>query len=257
MCIIFFAYESHPQYKLILAANRDELYKRPTENARFWRDYPKVLAGRDLEKMGTWMGINKDGGFAAITNYRNFSLHIDKPVSRGSLVKNFLVERLSPRIYMERIKANRNKYNPFNLLIGNTSSLYYYSNVEDKIRRIKPGVYGLSNALLDDSWPKVVRGKDKFREIINSKVKIDPKDLYNILFDRWFPEDKQLPETGVGLKLERVLSPIFIESSNYGTRSSTVLTIDRNNHVTFREKSLGNKDTREWNEVQYEFDIIE
>lgn len=255
MCIIFFAYKSHPQYKLILAANRDEFYERPTENARFWRNYPKVLGGRDLEKSGTWLGINKNGEFAAITNYRDFSLLIDDPKSRGNLVKDFLIESQAPENYMEEIRERYYEYNPFNLLVGNISSLYYYSNVEDKIREVKPGIYGLSNALLDISWPKLKRGKEKFENIIGSKEMMDVEDLYDILFDRWTPEDDELPETGIGIEWERILSSIFIESPKYGTRSSTVLLIDNYDKVTFVEKSLKDIDTKEWNEIKYEFVI--
>lgn len=257
MCIIFFAYKSHPQYKFVFAANRDEFYKRPTENARFWSDHPSILAGRDLEKDGTWMGINKRGEFSAITNYRDFSLLIDEPMSRGNLVKDFLIEGRYPKTYMEKVKDRKHKYNPFNLLIGNISSLYYYSNVEDEIKELKPGIYGLSNSLLDIPWPKLSRGKKGFKEIINSKVDLDPENLYGILFDRWTPKDEELPDTGIELEWERVLSSIFIESPDYGTRASTVLLIDNKNHVTFIEKSLINSDTKEWNKVKYEFDIEE
>ncbi|WP_432667356.1 NRDE family protein [Wukongibacter baidiensis] len=253
MCIIFFAYKSHPQYKLILATNRDEFYERPTENARFWRHYPHVLGGRDLEKMGTWLGINRKGEFAAITNYRDFSLLVDDPKSRGDLVKGFLIESQAPKTYMKGIRERYHEYNPYNLLVGNMSSLYYYSNVEDKIREVEPGIYGLSNALLDTPWPKLTRGKEKFENIIKSKDKIDAEDLYDILFDRWTPEDEELPETGMGLEWERTLSSIFIESPNYGTRSSTVVLVDNSNHVTFIEKSLKDTDAKEWNEVKYEF----
>lgn len=257
MCIIFFAYKSCPQYKLVFAANRDEFYKRPTENARFWSDYPDVLAGRDLEQNGTWMGISKNGEFSAITNYRDFSLLIDNALSRGNLVKDFLVKRRSPKTYMEKVKLQNHKYNPFNLLVGNISSLYYYSNVEDEIKELKPGIYGLSNSLLDTLWPKLIRGKKAFREIINSQAKIKPEELYSILFDSWAPKDEELSNTGIGLEWERVLSSIFIESPDYGTRAATVLLIDNKNHVTFIEKSLVNSDTKEWKQVKYEFDIEE
>lgn len=256
MCIIFFAYKSHPQYKLILAANRDEYYDRPTQNARFWLDYPNVLGGRDLEKKGTWLGINKSGKFTAITNYRDFSLLVDNPISRGNIVRKFLIGDKSPKIYLEALKKGDHLYNPFNLLVGNRSSLYYYSNVENIIKELKPGIYGVSNSLLDVSWPKLTRGKEEFQSIINSKQKLNPEEFYDILSDKWVPQEEDLPDTGIGLEWERTLSSIFIESSNYGTRASTVLFIDNNNHVTFTEKSLVSVQTKEWNEVKYEFDIL-
>lgn len=257
MCIIFFAYKSHPQHKLILVANRDEFYDRPTRNAGYWWDHPNVLGGRDLEKKGTWLGINRSGEFSAITNYRDFSLLVDNPKSRGSLVKDFITESQSPKGYLKGLKKSNHQYNPFNLLVGNRSSLYYYSNAEDIIKELKPGVYGLSNALLDASWPKITRGKEIFQNIISLEEEIDPKELYNLLTDKWVPQDEELPDTGIGLEWERALAPIFIESHNYGTRASTVLLVDNNNHVTFMEKSLENAETKEWNEVKYEFDIEE
>lgn len=256
MCIIFFAYKIHPQYKFVFAANRDEFYERPTKSAEFWSDYPDILAGRDLEKNGAWMGINKRGYFSAITNYRDFSLLIDEPMSRGNLVKDYLIENQSPKTYMDRVKAEKHRYNPFNLLVGHTSALYYYSNVDNEVKELKPGIYGLSNSLLDTPWPKLIRGKEMFKEIINSHREIDYKDLQNILLDKWCPEDDKLPNTGIELEWEKVLSSIFIESQNYGTRASTVLLIGNKNHVTFIEKSLKNSNTKEWNEIKYEFDII-
>lgn len=257
MCIIFFAYKSHPKYKLILAGNRDEFYDRPTRNAGYWWDYPEILGGRDLEKKGTWLGINKSGEFSAITNYRDFSLLVHDPISRGNLVKDFLTEGQSPKTYMKVLKKNGHQYNPFNLLVGDKSSLYYYSNVEDAIKEIKPGIYGISNSLLDVSWPKVVRGKEIFQDIINSKEKIHPKDFDCLLADKELPKDEELPDTGIGIDWERTLASIFIESPNYGTRASTILMIDNNNHITFMEKSLQNHVTKKWNEVSYEFDIAE
>ncbi len=255
MCIIFFAYEKHPQYKLILAANRDEFYRRPTAPAGFWKDAPDVLAGRDLEKMGTWMGINKNGRFGAVTNYRDLSLIKENSLSRGNLVKNYITSDESIEEYINKIKAEKDLYNPFNLLIGDVSELYYYSNIEDKVKRLNPGVYGLSNHLLNTLWPKVKRAKEKLEETIYHGEALDIERLFDILFDKWTPKDKDLPDTGVSLEWERTLSPIFIESSDYGTRASTVLLIDKDNHVTFIEKSLINTTKKKWKESRFEFDI--
>ncbi len=255
MCIIFLAYKKHPQYKLILAGNRDEFYGRPTESARFWDDYHNVLAGRDLEKLGTWLGITKNGRFAAITNYRDHKLLVENPISRGNIIKDYLTAELSPEEYLERIKDKRSLYNPFNVLVGNLEELYYYSNVENKIRELSSGIYGLSNALLDTLWPKVVRGKKRFSEVVDKDKRISIEGIFDVLSDRNMPIEDDLPETGMGKEWERILSPVFIRSDAYGTRSSTVLMMDYNNKVTFIEKSLVDAKANLWDKKEYKFKI--
>jgi uncharacterized protein with NRDE domain len=157
MCLILFAYRTHPMYPLIVAANRDEFLKRRTAPAQYWEDAPHILAGRDLEKMGTWMGISTIGQFAALTNYRDPNEKTEGNRSRGELVADFLKINANPGSYMEKLTEKREMYPGFNLLAGNVDELFYYSNIENKVYKLEPGIYGISNHLLNTSWPKVER----------------------------------------------------------------------------------------------------
>jgi len=241
MCLIFFSYEQHPAYRLVLAANRDEYYERPTQSLDFWEDSPNILAGRDLKQSGTWMGITRNGRFAAITNFRDpASLKPDAP-SRGLLVSDFLAGNTSPERYLESIHAVGGKYNGFNLLVGDQSALFWYSNRANGIQKIKPGLYGLSNHLLNTPWHKVENGITELEIVLaekQSEEQIDIEAVFRILADGTRPPDDRLPNTGVGLAWERILSPMFVTSETYGTRSSSVLLIKRNGEVTFAERTF-------------------
>lgn len=235
MCLIFISLNNHPSYKLIVAANRDEFYRRKTAPARFWDDYPHILAGRDLEAGGTWMGMNKQGKISMVTNYRD--LRNLKPVapSRGHLVSDFLLNGDQPLEYGQKIAAKGEAYNGFNLIFGWPDELLYYSNYTGAVEQIPGGIHGLSNHLLNTPWPKVEKGKAKFSEAVQSK-KIDPNRLFGLLYNEEQALDDQLPDTGVGIERERVLSSMFIKSPDYGTRCSTVLLIDRDNNAFFTER---------------------
>jgi uncharacterized protein with NRDE domain len=254
MCLILFSYKSHPKYRLILAANRDEFYKRPTASSQFWAENPNILGGRDLEKMGTWIGITRTGRFAAITNYRDPSLMLENAKSRGELVSNFLFSNDSPGEYLNKVKLKSSLYKGFNLLVGDSSSFLYFSKLKN-VEEIIPGIHGMSNDQLNTPWPKVERGKNTLEKCIQQKTSLIPECLFELLADSNRVTDSELPNTGVGLEWERILSPIFVQSADYGTRSSTVLTIDYQNHVTFTERSFI-KDPNEWAEVSYQFDIL-
>lgn len=250
MCLILFAYDYHPHYQLVLASNRDEFYSRPTSAADYWADNPDILAGRDIRKGGTWLGMTTTGRFAALTNYRDPSSYKTDTKSRGHLVKNYLCSKLTPESYMGML--DKNAYNDFNLLLGNTNSLYYYSNRGDTIRKVPAGVHGLSNALLNDLWPKVNKGRKTLLKILESEdIEID--SLFEMMADREKPDDHKLPQTGVGLEKERILAPAFVMSPSYGTRSTTILLVGRNNQVQFRERSFPNGNPDTWEEVHYEF----
>lgn len=224
MCLILFAYQSHPKYKLIVAANRDEEYERPTAPVHYWEDYPQILAGRDLKQMGTWMGTSKEGRFAALTNYRSLSeMNAVGKRSRGELVGDFLKNQMLPEEYLQMVAENRNLYPGFNLLAGDKDELYYYSNMENEVKRLKPGIYGVSNHLLNTEWPKVKKGKEGLEEIVSLSTSEIEESLLNLLQNADPAPDEQLPDTGVPLDLERLLSSMFIKSEGYGTRSSTVL----------------------------------
>ena len=238
MCLILLAVQKHPKYKLILAANRDEFYDRPSEPPHFWKDAPHLLAGRDLIASGTWLGITREGRIAAVTNYRDpASVKPDAP-SRGKLVSDFLLSDLDPLSHLEIIRREKERYNGFNLILGNRERITWYSNRSDKATPLLPGVYGLSNHLLDTPWPKVVRAKALFEKILHAGRQISTEALFRMLKDQTLPPDDRLPFTGVPIEWERILSPIFITSPTYGTRSSTVVLIDKENLVTFLDRTF-------------------
>jgi uncharacterized protein with NRDE domain len=237
MCLILFAYKVHPRYRLVMAANRDEFYARPTAPLDFWPDHPEVLAGRDLEQNGTWMGVARSGRLAAVTNYRDPAAAATSARSRGHLVSDYLTGRMPPETYLNRIARDAGQYNGFNLIVGDAKDLFYFSKYERIIRRLGPGLYGLSNHLLDTPWPKVETGKQQLRALISANDDIDPDAVLKLLAHQAFADDADLPETGVGLAWERVLSPIFIASPDYGTRSSAVLTIDMEGHLRLIERT--------------------
>lgn len=240
MCTIIFAFQKHPKYPLILLANRDEFYERPTAKADYWEDASEILAGRDLVHGGTWLGTTRSGKFAAVTNYRDPNAPSGE-LSRGALVSELLKRDVSIKEYLETIKENRKNYSGFNLIVGKINkdkqTIGYYSNRGNEIKFLEPGVYGLSNHLLDTPWQKVLRGKAGLEKVL-SEDKIKEHALFEILADRTPAEDKDLPDTGIGIEYERILSSAFIETPIYGTRSSTIVLIDKNGEITFKEKTF-------------------
>ncbi len=238
MCIILFAYKTHPRYELILAANRDEYYLRPTARAEFWEDAREVLAGRDLERGGTWLGVTNQGRFAAVTNFREPGpVTLDAP-SRGKLVSDFLRSSEPATSYLERITSSAQAYNGFNLIVGDRDNVAYLSNRNDGTQIPGPGIYGLSNHLINSPWPKVVRGKLGLSNIISENKVVDTEALFSILADDVRAQDNVLPKTGISLEYERALSSIFISTPIYGTRSSSLLLIDIEGAVTFIERGF-------------------
>lgn len=241
MCLIVFAYKVHPRYELILAANRDEFYSRPASRAAFWEDAPEILAGRDLIAGGTWLGVTRAGRFAAVTNYRE-PLAAPGEKSRGKLVSEFLLGRETPDEYLQNLKKHGLEYSGFNLLTGDfggeRSRLAYSSNRSDRVQILNPGIYGLSNHLLDTPWHKVSLARKMLAENIARSETVSPDALFQILQNRELADDEELPETGVGRGREKLLSPVFIESEIYGTRCSTVVLIEKNNRVLFQEKAF-------------------
>jgi uncharacterized protein with NRDE domain len=235
MCLIFFSLKSHPTYKLIVAANRDEFYNRKTAAAQYWEDHPHVLGGRDLEAGGTWMGMNTNGKISLLTNYRDPKNINPNAPSRGFLVSDFLIENETPEQYLTHVEAEGKQYNGFNLIVGNTDELWYYSNYGESLINIPPGLHGLSNHLLDTPWPKVVRGKEKLKPILQQQ-QISPDQLFEVLYDDQVATDNLLPDTGLPLDRERALSSMFIKTGNYGSRSSTVVLVDYDDRVFFTER---------------------
>ncbi len=246
MCLILFAYQSHPRHPLLLAANRDEFYVRPTAPMAYWEDVPELLAGRDLQAGGTWLGITRGRRFAAITNYRDPRSVLPNAPSRGHLVSDFLKSRESGQTYLERLLPRGSAYNGFNLLLWDGKELLYYSNQNSSPQALQPGIYGLSNHLLNTPWPKVERGRRKLGALLEEGAVPSTEDLLGLLEDRTRATDEALPNTGVSLAWERMLSPLFIESPDYGTRSSTILRVDQQGKVTVAEKTWDNGSLREF-----------
>src|SRR5215475_6665728 len=237
MCLILFAYRAHPAYRLVVAANRDEWFQRPTAPAAFWADAPDILAGRDLEQGGTWLGVTRHGRFAAITNFRDPGNHRADAPSRGGLVSAFLRAEIAPAAYLEQLRPDASAYNGFSLLVGDRTSLGYLSNREGRIRDLEPGIYGLSNDLLDVQWPKVQLGKQRLAAWLDDDRR--PEALLALLDDTRAAPDAALPRTGVSLEWERRLSSLRIVGEGYGTRSSTALVIGSAGEIRFVERSFG------------------
>ncbi len=235
MCLILFGYRAHTRYRMVLAANRDEFYDRPAAPMDFWEDHNHILAGRDLKMMGTWFGITRTGRMAAITNYRQPEAQLNNAPSRGHLISDFLKGHENPADYLRDVAARSDRYNGFNLLVGDTRTLFYYSNRAEAPIELSSGIYGLSNHLIDTRWPKVSRGKERLTTLMKNEGDLNPNALLDLLQNQTLPPDDQLPDTGVGQKWERLLSPMFITSPSYGTRASTVLTIDQANRVEVTE----------------------
>ena len=229
MCLIVFAWQVVPGAPLIAAANRDEFYDRPAEPAAPWPEHPHVLAGRDLQGGGSWMGITRASQrgprFAAVTNIRGPQERRADAPSRGALVADYLAGDWSAPDYIAHISAGAQAYNGFNLVLGDSEQLYWYSNrgLEDSRngQALAPGIYGISNGLLDAPWPKVVRTKAQFASLLCQGA---PEDAYfEMLADTTRAPDVRLPDTGIEIDLERVLSAVCIETPGYGTRTSTVV----------------------------------
>jgi uncharacterized protein with NRDE domain len=237
MCLITFAYQSHPKYDLILAGNRDEFYGRPTRKAQFWdkEGQPNILAGKDLEGGGTWLGLHENGQWGALTNYRDPAIKKEDPPTRGELVLDYLKKGKTAMNYLAEVSKKAKKYNGFNLLLWDQHGFYHYSNQNKKVSRIKPGIHGVSNALLDTSWPKLDSAKSQMEDIIHAK-KFDKEQLFELLLDETKAADDELPLTGIPKDLEKAVSSIFIKTEQYGSRCSTVLLIDKEGNIDFTER---------------------
>ena len=234
MCLIVVGWRVHPDFPLIVAANRDEFYARPTEFADFWPESPEIIGGRDLDAGGTWLGITRNGRFAAVTNVREPGA--DKGIrSRGKLTLEFLASRQSAADYAHQLAMG--DYSGFNLLLGDSQSLWYCSNRNALPQELGPGTYGLSNHLLDSPWPKLITARLGFAQALGKLP--ERMALFDVLADDEIVPDSELPSTGVPLEWERRLSAIFVRSADYGTRASTVLTLARNGQIVFEERSFG------------------
>lgn len=236
MCLVVLGLHAHPLYPLVVAANRDEFLDRPSEPARFWPEDPGLLAGRDLRAGGTWLGVTRSGRFAALTNIRDPRRQDPAAPSRGALVVRFLKGRDAPVEHLGRVAAEPVRRNPYNLLAGAEGRLAWYSNAGAGPQEVRAGVHAVSNALLDTPWPKTTRSAARLAEILGRGTRIDPEELFALLGDRDPAPDGDLPDTGVGLPAERLLSPPFVASPGYGTRGSTLLLVSRAGAASLLER---------------------
>jgi len=235
LCLIVLGWRARADLPLVVAANRDEWRERPTQPAHFWPDHPQLLAGRDLSAGGTWMGVTRAGRFAAVTNFRDPADKRSTARSRGGVVTEFLLGNETPGAFIAALAAHAHEYNGFNLLASDGDSLWYYGSREGVARAIEPGVHALSNHLLDTPWPKVQRSRRAMEAALQED---DPgKRLFAALADDGSAPDDSLPATGVGIEWERRLSAALITGADYGTRSSTVMTLNSLGAVRFEERT--------------------
>jgi uncharacterized protein with NRDE domain len=236
MCLVLVVWRAHPRYACVVAANRDEFHARPTAPAAWWPDHPKIFAGRDLEAHGTWLGLSRTGRFAALTNYRGPAQRRGASTpSRGTLVTAMLESGATVAdclAYLKEVGAN---YNGFNLIFSDGERLGIYESVPGTGRELGPGIYGLSNHLLDTPWPKVLNAKGRLQSALDAMNDTTP--LLHVLRDEEPAPDEQLPQTGVSLEWERLLSSAFVRAKDYGTRCSTIIRIEPQGRAYFEEWS--------------------
>lgn len=260
MCLLIFAHRTSSRYPLVVAANRDEFHARPTAVSGFWEEHPGLLAGRDLEQGGTWMGLTRQGRFAAITNYRDPSRTAPSPRSRGELPLDYLTGRLDPESCLHQLAARAADYAGFNLLLGDGGQLWYFTNsaADDAgtPRRLEPGIYGLSNARLDTPWPKVVKGKNRLQSLLCGDAPPDHDALLTVVEDRTLAAPAALQVQGLDSGMDQLLSAQFIVTERYGTRSSTTLWMESDGHAHWRELSYDTRgEERTRNETAFELAI--
>lgn len=235
MCLIVVAWHAHPDYRLVVAANRDEFFARPASPAHWWSDDPRILAGRDLEAGGTWMGLSRDGRFAALTNYRDPNRHVPNAPSRGALVRDCLTSALPVADTLRDLASVSGDYAGFNMLVSDGSALGSHASTTGSVALLSPGVYALSNHLLDTDWPKVRLARARFTAALQAL----PGDaaLLTLLRDDQPAADEHLPRTGVSADWERLLSSAFVRAPEhaYGTRCSTIVSVRHDGETRLTE----------------------
>lgn len=250
MCLLVFALHTHPRLPLIVAGNRDEFHERPTQAAHWWADNREIVGGRDLQAGGTWLAVHRNGRFAAVTNYRDAHRENAGLRSRGHLITGFLDTEAGALQYLDSI--DREAYAGFNLLVADRRSAAYLSNRGAGMRELPPGIYGLSNATLDDPWTKVTRSKSRLAELIGED-NVDEARLLNMLGDRQKASAEEVQTNGLSFAMAHALTAPFIVHPVYGTRCSTVVTIDESGSVRFVERSF-DADGRTTGEARFAFE---
>lgn len=255
MCLIALQLHEHPLYKMILVANRDEAYTRPTAAAGFWKDHPQILAGRDLLQMGTWLGITKEGRFAALTNSYDSTVSVpENPVSRGQIVRDYLTTTQSALDFLAHLQDKRLDYAGFNLLLGDFDHFWHFNNHTNQVNVLSSGIHGLSNASLNDPWPKVLKVKSHLQQLHSNNTILEPNDLLSAFMDTSLLLGKDASFIGTtSLNLEQETHPIFIKTPEFGTVSTTVLLVDYNNNIIFIERSYNKEGIT--GEVHYSFKV--
>lgn len=241
MCLIFLSYQQNKEYPFIALANRDEFYKRPTQAANYWEENPNILAGKDLEAGGTWMGITKNGYMAMLTNYRDLSNLKQNAPTRGKLVSDYLHSEFEPKNYLMALTKTASLYNGYNLIAGTFDDPWYYSNYQKKkVVQLGSGLYGLSNHLLDTKWQKVTKGKEMLAPLLLDK-QLDTEAMFAIMGDKEVVNNEAfLPNTGLPIDRERAISSMFIDTEGYGTRATTLITVHKSGGVNFTERLFEN-----------------
>ncbi len=236
MCLVAIAIRAHPRYPLIIAANRDEFHARPSMPAEAWEDVPGVFGGRDLASGGSWFAADRSGRFALVTNIRRLPLREGR--SRGALVREFLSSPANAQAFATRVSERASEYRPFNLVFGSANETVFINSDRVEPGVLAPGIHGLSNADLDTPWPKTLRLAAVLEQLCDrGEEALEP--LWMALADPAIAGDADLPDTGIGLERERFLSAAFIVGETYGTRASTLLTIDTDGLVNMVERGFG------------------
>jgi uncharacterized protein with NRDE domain len=236
MCLVVLSLGQHPDYPLILAANRDEFYVRPTRDADWWPDKPDVVGGRDLQAGGAWLAAHRGGRFATVTNFGDARRPKATQLSRGLLVTGFLDSPLSPADYLGTIDGDA--YAGFNLIVGDANEVAYLSNRTDGVRELVPGTYGLSNTLLDGPWHKIERSKKKMLDLIDRGA-VNEAELMRLMQDTQRAPAEEVETGGFDFETDYALTAPFIALPDYGTRCTTVLLADRDGNWQFAERRFG------------------
>ena len=237
MCLVLIAVSLVPQRPLLLLANRDEFHGRASAAAAPWNEDARIVGGRDLVAGGSWLAARSDGRFVAVTNVRS-GLPATAPRSRGALVRDFVLGEVAPARYLDAVHAECGEYGPFNLIVGSGAQVHLLSSAGGTPLALGAGIHVVSNGAPDVHWPKTQRLHARFEDWLRSGASDDGAAL-DLLRDESQPDDAELPDTGVGLELERVLAPIFVDGGHYGTRASTLLTIDADGGMRLRERRFG------------------
>lgn len=237
MCLVFFSYKFPESIEFFIASNRDEFYKRKTNEAEIWNQEKKIWSGIDLESSGTWLGIQNENKFGVLTNYRNFKLpKIENPKSRGIILKDFLEQEKSPKEFIFKLREEKNLYEGFNVILGDKNECFYFNNKLNILAKLEKGFYALSNGIIDEPWPKTLKLKKEIVDLILEKH-LSPEKIFEILKDKEKFAKEFLPDTGIGYEREIGLSSKFIELEGYGTRSSYYVLKEKNKSGIFLEKN--------------------